>query len=77
VPGPGALATKANLQEFHDILVTARDRVRRLFDEGKSEQEVLAVNPLADLDKKWAAAQGLGTGTTFLRDVYNSFRNHD
>ena len=77
VPGHGALATKANLQEFHDMLVTARDRVKKLFDEGKTEQEVLAADPLADLSKKWAAAQGLGTGPTFTRNVYNSFRNHD
>jgi glyoxylase-like metal-dependent hydrolase (beta-lactamase superfamily II) len=77
VPGHGPLATKVNLQEFHDMLVTARDRVKKLFDEGKSEQEVLAANPLADLDKKWASAQGLGTGATFTRNVYNSFRNHD
>jgi cyclase len=77
VPGHGPLATKANLQEFHDMLVTARDRVKKLFDEGKTEQEVLAADPLADLSKKWAATQGLGTGPTFTRNVYNSFRNHN
>jgi cyclase len=77
VPGHGPLATKANLQEFHDMLVTARDRVKKLFDEGKTEQEVLAADPLAELSKKWAAQQGLGTGPTFTRNVYNSFRNHN
>jgi cyclase len=77
VPGHGPLATKVNLQEFHDMLVTARDRVKKLYDEGKSEKDVLAADPLADLDKKWAATQGLATGPTFLRNVYNSFRNHD
>ncbi len=77
VPGHGALATKANLQEFHDMLVQARDKVKKLFDEGKSEQEVLAAHPLADLAQKWAAAQGLGTEPTFTRNVYNSFRNHN
>jgi cyclase len=59
------------------MLVTARDRVKKLFDEGKSEQEVLAAKPLADLDTKWGAAQGPGTPTTFLRNVSNSFRNRD
>jgi cyclase len=77
VPGHGPLATKVNLQEFHDMLVTARDRVKKLFDEGKTEQEVLAADPLAELSKKWAAQQGLGTGPTFTRNVYNSFRNHN
>jgi cyclase len=37
------------------MLVTSRGRVQKLFDEGQSEQRVLAEKPLADLDKKWAA----------------------
>jgi glyoxylase-like metal-dependent hydrolase (beta-lactamase superfamily II) len=77
VPGHGALATKANLQEFRDMLVTARDRVKKLYDEGKTEQQVLAMDPLADLNTKWAAQQGLSSGPSFLRNVYNSFRNHN
>jgi cyclase len=77
VPGHGPLATKVNLQEFHDMLVSARDRVKKLYDAGKTEQEVLAADPLADLSSKWAAQQGLGTGPTFTRNVYNSFRNHN
>jgi hypothetical protein len=40
-----------------------------------SEQEVLAADPLADL--KWAAPQGITSGPSFLRNVYNSFRNHN
>ena len=77
VPGHGPLATRADLQAFHDMLVTARDRVKKLLDEGKSEQEVLAANPIADLDAKWAAAQGLASNPIWLRNVYNSLRNHD
>jgi len=77
VPGHGPVATKANLQEFHDMMVMARDRVKKLFDEGKTEQEVLAADPLADLNRKWAAPQGITSGPSFLRNVYNSFRNHN
>jgi cyclase len=77
VPGHGPLAAKANLQEFHDMMVTARNRVKKLFDEGKTEQEVLAADPLADLNQKWAAPQGITSGPSFLRNVYNSFRNHN
>jgi cyclase len=77
VPGHGPVATKANLQEFHDMLVTVRDRVRKLVDEGKSEQEVLAANPIADLDPKWAAPTGITSNPSFLRNVYNGFRNRD
>jgi glyoxylase-like metal-dependent hydrolase (beta-lactamase superfamily II) len=78
VPGHGPLATKANLQEWHDMMATVRDRVKKLFDEGKSEQEVLAANPIADLDGRWAGPPGAITSNpTFLRNVYNGFRNRD
>jgi glyoxylase-like metal-dependent hydrolase (beta-lactamase superfamily II) len=77
VPGHGPVATKANLQEFRDMMVTARDRVKKLYDAGKTEQEVLAADPLADLNLKWAAPQGITSGPSFLRNVYNSLRNHN
>ncbi len=59
------------------MLATARDRVKKLYDEGKTEQQVLAMDPLADLNMKWATPQGLGSAPSFLRNVYNSFRNHN
>jgi glyoxylase-like metal-dependent hydrolase (beta-lactamase superfamily II) len=78
VPGHGPLATKANLQEWRDMMATVRDRVKKLFDEGKSEQEVLAANPLADLDGRWAGPAGaITSNATFLRNVYNGFRNRN
>ena len=58
------------------MLVTVRDRVKKLVDEGKSEQDVLAANPIADLDSKWAG-QGITSNPNFLRNVYNGFRNRD
>jgi cyclase len=76
VPGHGPTATKANLEEFHEMMVTVRDRVKKLVDQGKSEQEVLAANPIADLDGKWAG-QGITSNPSFLRNVYNGFRNRD
>jgi cyclase len=72
VPGHGPLATKAQLVEFRTALATARDRIRKLYDEGKTEQEVIAAKPLADLDGKWAANEQ--AGVNFVRVVYNSFR---
>ena len=78
VPGHGPLATKVNLQEWRDMMATVRDRVKKLFDEGKSEQEVLAANPIADLDGKWAGPAGaITSNATFLRNVYNGFRNRN
>ena len=72
VPGHGSLAKKADLVAWREMLVTSRDRVRKLVDEGQSEQQVLAEKPLADLDKKWAANDQ--QAQNWLRMVYNSFK---
>jgi cyclase len=72
VPGRGPLATKAQLAEYRTVLAAARDRIRKLYDEGKSEQEVLAAKPLADFDGKWGANEQ--AANNFVRVVYNSFK---
>lgn len=74
VPGHGPLATRADLVQFREMLVTSRDRIEKLFNEGKSEAEVLALKPLADLDKTWAANDAQADFHT--RNVYNSFKRH-
>jgi len=71
VPGHGALAKKADLVAWRAMLVTSRERIEKLFNEGKSEQEVLAAKPLADLDAKWAANEDQAKNWT--RMVYHSF----
>jgi cyclase len=72
VPGHGPLATTTQLVDYRNVLVTARDRIRKLYDEGKDEKEVLAAKPLADFDGKWAANGQ--AAANFVRVVYNSFR---
>ena len=72
VVGHGPLASKKDVAEFRDMLVTARDRVEKLFNEGKTEEEVIAAKPLADLDATWARNPQDAIGNT--RNVYNSFK---
>ena len=50
VPGHGPLADKAVLTEYRTMLVTAQDRMAKLVKEGKSEDDVVAAKPFADLD---------------------------
>ena len=52
VPGHGPLATKADFQAYHDMLVQIRDRVAKLKAEGKSEDQAVAAKPLADIQAK-------------------------
>ena len=73
VVGHGPLANKKDIAEFHEMLIISRDRIERLFKEGKTEAEVLALNPLADLNEKWAPGNpSLAQGHT--RNVYRSFQ---
>jgi cyclase len=72
VSSRGGPATKAQVAAFRAMLVTARDRMAELVAQGKSEQEVLAAKPFADLDAKWAGNEQ--AATNFVRMVYNSFK---
>ena len=72
VPGHGPLATKADLMVFRDMLVTSHDRIKKLFEEGKSEQDVIDAKPLADLDATWGNNPAHAAGHT--KNVYNSFK---
>jgi cyclase len=70
VPGHGPLADKAALLDYHNMLITARDRMAKLVKEGKSEADVLAAKPFDDLDKKWALTET--ASKNFIRVVYHS-----
>ncbi len=70
VPGHGPIADKAVLTEYRAMLVTARDRMAALVKQGKSENDVVAAKPFADLDAKWAPTEL--AATNFVRVVYHS-----
>ena len=53
IPGHGALAGKAELQAYYDMLVEVRGRVAAGVASGKSLDEQLAAKPLADLAETW------------------------
>ena len=72
VVGHGPLANKKGIEDFRAMLVTSHDRIKKLVDEGKSEEEVVALKPLADLDATWA--NNPQHAATHTRNVYNSFK---
>ncbi len=53
IPGHGELANKADLQTAIDMLEDAQARVKALVDAGKSQEEVIAANPLAAYAVDW------------------------
>jgi glyoxylase-like metal-dependent hydrolase (beta-lactamase superfamily II) len=70
--GHGPLADKKAIAEYNAMVKTARERVEKLYREGKSEAEVVALDPLKDLNTTWAADPA--QATNFLKQVYNSFK---
>ena len=68
IPGHGPTVDRSAVLAHRDIAMTVRDRVARLVDQGKSEDEVVAAKVIADLD---ARIQEPGTtGERFVRQVY-------
>ena len=70
VPGHGPVGDKAALLDYRTMLVTARDRMAALVKQGKSEDDVVAAKPFADLDVKWAPTEL--ASRNFIRVVYHS-----
>ena len=70
VPGHGPIADKAALADYRAMLVTARDRMTKLVKDGKTEDDVVAAKPFADLDAKWAPNEL--ASKNFIRVVWHS-----
>lgn len=70
VPGHGPLGTKADVQQFREMLVTARDRISKLKSAGKSVQEAVAAKPFTDLEPAWG--KGFFNGDVFVQIVYGT-----
>jgi glyoxylase-like metal-dependent hydrolase (beta-lactamase superfamily II) len=70
VPGHGPLGNKADLTKSRDMLIVARDRVRKLKTAGKSADEIVASKPLADLDPVWG--HGMLSSDVFVHMIYSA-----
>ena len=68
VPGHGPVVDKTTVAAHRDLAVLIRERVSTLVAQGKSQEEVLAAKPLADLDPR--VQQAGTTGDRFLGQVY-------
>ena len=68
----GAVAGRAEVLAFRDMLARARDRMAAMIDKGMTEEEAVAAKPFTDLDAKWAGNEQ--DAVNFIRNAYNSFR---
>lgn len=68
IPGHGPVGNRAQLIEFRDMLVTVRNNVAALKQQGKSLDEIVAAKPTAAFDAKWG--NFVFSGDQFTRMVY-------
>jgi glyoxylase-like metal-dependent hydrolase (beta-lactamase superfamily II) len=73
IPGHGPLGARSDLQAARDMLADARDRVKALVDAGRSEQEIIAENPLETYeDWSWDFITTEAITRTLVRDLQQS-----
>jgi cyclase len=59
IPGHGPVTDREKLRTYRDMIVTIRDRIKKLAAAGKTLDQVQAARPTAEYDAAW--------GTTFIR----------
>jgi glyoxylase-like metal-dependent hydrolase (beta-lactamase superfamily II) len=73
VPGHGPVATRADLQDYRDMLVQVRQRVTGLITAGKTIDEAMTAAPTKDFDAKWGS--GYVAPDVFVKMVFSSLTN--
>jgi glyoxylase-like metal-dependent hydrolase (beta-lactamase superfamily II) len=73
VPGHGPLATKADFQAYHDVLVKIRDRIAKLKAAGRTEDQAVAAKPLAP-DIQAQQKQDDAASERVVRAVYQNLK---
>jgi cyclase len=68
VPGHGPVVDRAAVMAHRDVVISARDKVAALVREGKTQEQVVAAKPLAELDAK--VQQVATTGDRFVGQLY-------
>ncbi|MBV8904328.1 MAG: MBL fold metallo-hydrolase [Acidobacteriia bacterium] len=52
IPGHGPMVTRNEVMAHRDMILAIRDRVAKLIEQGKTQEEVLAAKPTADYDAR-------------------------
>ncbi|MCZ6918002.1 MAG: MBL fold metallo-hydrolase [Gemmatimonadetes bacterium] len=56
IPGHGALSGPDDLRDYRNMLITVRDRIRVMVNEGLTADQIVAATPTADLDDTWGSS---------------------
>jgi glyoxylase-like metal-dependent hydrolase (beta-lactamase superfamily II) len=69
IPGHGPTVDRSAVVAHRDMLLTVRDRVAQMIQQGKTEQETIAARPAAEFDAKVQAANA-AAGDRFVQQLY-------
>lgn len=69
IPGHGPLSNRAELREYHEMLIGVREAVAEQIAMGKDRDAVIAAKPTAPFDEKWGGA--LMDADRFTEIVYS------
>jgi hypothetical protein len=72
VPARGKVTSGTSLKAFRDMVVTVRDRIQRMIQDGRTEEQVLAAHPTSDFDAQWG--HGRTSSDDFVRQLYAALR---
>ncbi|WP_226701995.1 MBL fold metallo-hydrolase [Microbulbifer elongatus] len=72
IPGHGPLTDKKGLQEYHDLLVRLRNKIKTLVDAGNSKEQVIAAKPTKEFDEHYG--QGFMKPDIWTGIVYDSLK---
>jgi cyclase len=53
IPGHGPISTRAQLQDYRDMLSTVAERIRKLVADGRGPEEIAAAGVTAEYDAHW------------------------
>jgi glyoxylase-like metal-dependent hydrolase (beta-lactamase superfamily II) len=73
VPGHGPVATRSDLQDYRDMLVQVRQRIKILVGAGKTIDEAVAAAPTKEFDSKWGS--GYVPPDVFTKMVFTSLNS--
>lgn len=68
VPGHGSVTDREKLRAFRDMIVTIRDRIKKLAAAGKTLEQVQAAKPTAEYDATWRT--GFIRGPQLVETIY-------
>lgn len=72
IPGHGPMATKADLQNYYNMLVTVQERVQNQVDRGKNKEAIIAAQLTKDFDAVWGGESGFLEPNQWIGLVYES-----